>query len=944
MSKEAVLNAVEIEQAVSDLFEQPFDPEEFPYQFLEAFGNKATTIKKLRKGTTNKSDVAGGVLQRSHIHIAVCDPGTVHATMPALLESKATERWKAKFVLATDGHTVEAERLSDGEVILCDYGDFPSFFGYFLPLAGITKSQEIEENPVDVRATGRLNKLYIELLKENPNWGSPERRKDLNHFFARLIFCFFAEDTNIFHGEGLFTATAEQYSESDGSNTHEVISELFRAMNVHPEMREGQRFRPWADVFPYVNGGLFSDELDVPRFSKLARSFLISIGRLDWKQINPDIFGSMIQAVADDEERGELGMHYTSVPNILKVLNPLFLDDLREKLEEAGDGSTQGSKRKLLNLRNRIARIRVFDPACGSGNFLVIAYKHMRKIEFEINKRRGEEDNLSVIPLTNFRGIEIRHFAAEIARLALVIAEFQCDVEYLGEKQARLVFLPLEKANWITCGNALRIDWLSICPPTGERVKLYADDLYQTPLDQVEMDFENEGGETYLCGNPPYLGSTWQTASQKSDLKAVFGDRVKSWKSLDYVAGWFWKAAVFGRETTATAAFVATNSICQGQQVPLLWPVIGDIGQEIVFAHTSFKWKNLASHNANVIVVIVGISQGHTGKRRLFVGDESHDGITGRVVSNINPYLVPADDVIVYKRSTPLSGLPSMKFGNKAVDGGGLLLSLREFQELRIPEGIKRKLTRSICGSKEYNRGIPRFCLWIDDADLEQALQFADLEDRIKSVKQMRLASPDSGANKMADKPHQMREMYIGSSWTVVLPRSSSERREYLPAGLLDTNSTVTSEAFALFDAPLWSIALAASRIHLVWAGTVCGKFKNDYRYSNTLGWNTFPVPPLTEQNKNDLTHCAEEILLARESYWPATIADMYDPKRMDTEFPELRAAHERNDEVLERIYIGRRFKNDTERLEKLFEMYTKMIEKEGNAKRPAARKKKATS
>src|SRR3984893_14838293 len=299
----------------------------------------------------------------------------------------------------------------------------------------------------------------------------------MNHFMARLIFCFFAEDTDIFNGTGLFTATIEQMSARDSSNTHEVIGALFRAMNTPIKDRAAANLRPWADVFPYVNGGLFSGSLDVPRFSRIARSYLLHIGNLDWRKINPDIFGSMIQAVAEDEERGELGMHYTSVPNILKVLTPLFLDDLRTKLEEAGH-----NPRTLLNLRKRMAKIRVFDPACGSGNFLVIAYKQMREIEAEINKRRGEVDRHSEIPKTNFRGIELRDFPAEIARLALVIAEFQCDVLYRGRKLALAEFLPLDRQNWITCGNALRLDWLGICRPTGTAVKVQADDddLFRT--------------------------------------------------------------------------------------------------------------------------------------------------------------------------------------------------------------------------------------------------------------------------------------------------------------------------------------------------------------------------------------------------------------------------------------------------------------------------------
>lgn len=390
------MNAVEIEQAITDLAEQPFDPAQFPYAFLEAFGNKATTIKRLRAGASNKSDL-GGVLQTSNIHILTCETGQVTQTLKALKASPATAKAKAKFILATDGADFEAEDLSSGDTVACAFKDFPDHFGFFLPLAGISTVRQIRENAFDIRATSRLNRLYVELLKDNPEWGTAQRRHDLNHFMARLIFCFFAEDTDIFVGKGRFTETVAQMSARDSSNTHEVIATLFRAMNTRREDRTAAGIPRWADGFPYVNGALFSGSTEVPRFSRIARSYLLNVGGLNWTEINPDIFGSMIQAIAEDEERGELGMHYTSVPNILKVLNPLFLDDLRAKLEEAGDNA-----RMLLNLRKRMARIRVFDPASGSGNFLVIAYKEMRAIEAKINRRRSEPDRASKIPLTNF--------------------------------------------------------------------------------------------------------------------------------------------------------------------------------------------------------------------------------------------------------------------------------------------------------------------------------------------------------------------------------------------------------------------------------------------------------------------------------------------------------------------------------------------------------------
>ena len=913
------MNAVEIEEAISELASQPFDRAEFAFQFLAAFGNKTTTIKRLRAaGGSNASDVAHGILQRNNIHLATCATGAVDATLKALRDSPKTASAKAKFILATDGETLAAEDVtSDDPPIACEFTDFPNHFGFFLPLAGITTVKQIRESSFDIRATGRLNKLYVELLNDNPDWAEPARRPDMNHFMARLIFCFFAEDTDIFNGEGLFTRTVEQMSARDSSDTHEIIGNIFRAMDTKPAERAGANIPPHADGFPYVNGSLFSGSTDAPVFSRIARSFLINIGTLDWKKINPDIFGSMIQAVADDEERGALGMHYTSVPNILKVLNPLFLDDLRAQLEAAGD-----NVRKLLNLRNRMAKIRVFDPACGSGNFLVIAYKEMRAIEAVINEKRDEAERRSDIPLTNYRGIELRHFPAEIARLALIIAEYQCDVTYRGQKEALAEFLPLDSENWITCDNALKIDWLSVCPPTGAAVKLRGDDLYSTPLDQSEIDFENEGGETYICGNPPYLGSTWQDKEQKEDLKRIFSHRTKSWKSLDYVAGWFMKAADYGMHTPTVSAFVSTNSICQGQQVPILWPLIFASGHEIGFAHTSFKWNNLASHNAGVTVVIVGVSNRACAARALYsIGDAGQTVL--QEAENINAYLVTAADIIVAPQSKAKDGRGLMEWGNKPTDGGNFFMDADERHALLLQSPEASKYVKRFLGAQEFVRGQQRYCLWIKDSERADAETIPEIARRLTAVAEMRSSSKAAETRPAAAFPHRFRQIQsVAKEQTLVVARVSSENREFLPIGLEGQDTIIGDRNFALYDAPLWNMALIASRLHWVWIGTVCVRMRTDFSYSNTLGWNTFPVPTLTEQNKADLTKCAEDILLAREVHYPATIADLYDPDAM----PEnLRRAHDANDETLERIYIGRRFKNDTERLEKLFELYTKM-------------------
>lgn len=925
------MNAVEIEQALSDLAAQPFDAAEFAFQFLAALGNKDTALKRLRAGNNNTSDVLDGVLLRNNIHIATCELGKTHETLLALRASPATAKSKAKFILATDGKKLEAEDLASGlnEAIECEYLDFPNHFAFLLPLAGISTFQQIKDNPIDVRATWRMNKLYVELLKENPEWAGDARRSDMNHFMARLIFCFFAEDTDIFNGEGLFTRTIDTFSEKSGSNTHEVLSEIFSAMNINVADRSAAKLPNWAEQFPYVNGNLFSGATETPRFTRIALAYLREAGRLKWRDINPDIFGSMIQAVADENERSALGLHYTSVPNILKVLNPLFLDELRAQLDAAGD-----NKIKLLNLRKRMSRIRVFDPACGSGNFLVIAYKQMRALESEVNKRRGESFLKSDIPLTNFRGIELRSFPAEIARLALIIAEFQCDVLYRGQKDALAEFLPLSAENWIVCGNALRLDWLGICPPTGVGVRVVADDLFQTPLDQAEMDFENEGGETYICGNPPYLGQSEMTDNEKADLSAVFATTNIQWKSLDYVLGWFWKAAKMCQLHSTQCAFVSTNSICQGQQVPAFWPAVLNDGLRIHFARTSFKWKNLARNNAGVTVAVVGLAMGAAGAR---LYEEGADGTPfERRVDYIGPYLVPNTSTIVNKASNPLNGLAPMDYGSKPADGGGLVIKLIDFQS--IAELGVRQYIKPYLGSDEYIDGKARYCLWLTEDDLPNALSFTFIRNRIETVRNFRAQSKKDKTKEQSASAHAFAEIRhgrdSGTEVPLIIPIHTGENRSYLPVGALERGAVVSNAAFALYDAPFWNLSLIASRLHLVWIATVCGKLKTDFRYSNTLGWNTFPVPLLTEQNKADLNACAEAILLAREAHFPQTIAELYDPVKMPD---NLRHAHERNDEVLERIYIGRKFKNDTERLEKLFDLYTKMTDEA--KKKPAVKK-----
>ena len=652
------------------------------------------------------------------------------------------------------------------------------------------------------------------------------------------------------------------------------------------------------------------------------------------RAINPDIFGSMIQAVAEDEERGELGMHYTSVPNILKVLNPLFLDDLRAQLEEAGD-----NPRKLLNLRKRLGRIRVFDPACGSGNFLVIAYKEMRAIEAEILARRmkvlsaesrDREDLRSVIPLKNFFGIELKDFACEIARLSLLIAEYQCDVDAMGQERAGEIVLPLKETGRIQHGNALRLDWLEVCPPP-EQASPVEEDL-AGPTGRLALE-TGEGGdwETYICGNPPYIGYNKQSANQKADIKHVFEGRAKGYGKLDYVSCWLSKAAELSLVCGSSAAFVTTNSICQGSQVPPLWSYLYSKNQEIFFARTSFKWANLAANNAGITVIVVGIRPSKNSVKELY---DERDGVeTKREVASIGPYLIPNTTVIVEASRSSISGLPEMRLGNHPYYASELIFSSEQLLDLIAEAPTIERYIRPYYGSSEYISGVKRHCLWIKD---EEAALLAnnDVVSEIfqKVSDERRKKKNDKTAQALIDRPYRFRDQLEADRSIIVVPQVTSENRNFLPVGILSGDSIISFQAYGLMDSPVWSLSIVCSRLHWNWISKICRRMRTDFSYSSTLGWNTFPVPRLTEKNKADLTRCAEDILLAREHYFPATIADMYDPDRMDEEFPLVREAHERNDETLERIYIGRRFKNDTERLEKLFDLYTKMTAAEDAA------------
>ena len=660
------MNPTEIFEALEQISDKPFDANEFPFEFAQATDVAQAAIAKLRNGTTNKSDQPGGVLVSKKFHFAPAMIGMADVTLEALRNSKKTATAKPAILIATDGEMVAAEHRASGDTLHCRFDEIGDNFGFFLPAAGKERYEAAEENPIDVKVTAKLAKLYDALVRKNPDWASDERRHEMNQLMMRLIFCMFAEDVGIFP-DNQFSQILFNHAGNKGEEAREVIVAAFTAMNRPKEQRSD--LPAWAGELEYVNGGLFAGSIDAPVFDVTAYRYLRDACGEDWREINPDIFGSMIQSVADPKQRSELGMHYTSVPNIMKVIGPLFLDDLDAEIDKAWDRA--GGLRKVLK---RIEGIRVFDPACGSGNFLVVSYRQLREREMRILERletlTGEstKEMFSAVKIANFHGIEITDFAAETAKLALFIAEYQANAvfrEVFGQGPASL---PLRESAHIVCDNALRVDWEEVCPPPGE------------------------GEEVFIAGNPPFLGSTYQSKEQKTDLAFVFKEHVKSFAAFDYVAAWFFKASRYIRGKDAKAALVSTNSICQGQSVAALWPHIlgGDL--EIGFAHKDFKWRNNASANAAVICSIIGVRNCERRTKRLISGGIEH------TAQNINAYLVDGPDIFVNPARKSLWSLPLMDYGNKPADGGHLILSQDEKDQLVSEHPESSKYVRTFMG------------------------------------------------------------------------------------------------------------------------------------------------------------------------------------------------------------------------------------------------------
>lgn len=887
---------IEAQDALERLNETKPTGEELVYDLLRIFcGYGDGNIRRIRDGVGNKAKDGRTVLIPNLIAYRPKGELDFHDEIKAMQKDAKIAKHSPRLYVVSDGKTIVAVDPKEQDIYENEVGLMWKDFDFFYPLAGIEKIRNVEEAEADVKSAELMAKIFDEIRRHNDIKDKTEMH-NLNIFMSRLLFCYFAEDTNLFPEPQLFTNSIKQHTAEDGHDLAEFIDRAFLAMSTNaPAVRDSLPMQ--FSVFPYVNGGLFEKRVPIPVLSRRARILMIKCGDFDWKDINPDIFGSMIQAVVTPEMRAGLGMHYTSVPNIMKLIRPLFLDGLYEEFGVAKD--TQDKKR-LRRLLARLGTIKFFDPACGSGNFLIVSYKKVRELEIriweELRKLGVPELPLSNVSLQQFYGIEIDDFACDTATLSLWLAEHQMNNKFEEAFGIRPNALPLRPSGHIACGNACRLDWNTVCPHTAE-------------------------DEVYVMGNPPYLGARLQDESQKEDMQFVMQDKIV-FNNLDYIATWFYIGSEYIKNSKSRLAFVTTNSICQGEQVGLLWSYILSLGIEIYFAYSSFKWSNNAKNNAGVTCTIIGLRESSIHKdepKYLFSYNEKN------LVDNINPYLANGANVFITKQNIPISDFPPIAFGSMPNDGGALLLNEQEKANLISEDKRSIQLIHQILGSQEFIRDEKRFCLWVTDDLLPLALSINSVRKRIENCQKKRKESLRNSTNLLASTPYKFGEIRYKESECIIIPRVSSERREYIPIGYLPAGTVVSDSAFAVYDAPKWLFAILTSKMHMAWVKTVGGRLETRYRYSAQLCYNTFPFPTISEAQKVELATLAQDILDLREEHFDMTLGEMYNPETMPD---DLKEAHHRLDLAVERCYRPEPFNSDEERLECLFKLYVKMTKK----------------
>ncbi|UYV17625.1 N-6 DNA methylase [Halomonas qaidamensis] len=890
------------------------DKSEFIYAFLDAYGFPKATITQVRNG--GQRNVAsrmgeGHVALKNWLYFMPVQQGeSVHEALQVLADEDEPARHKCRFLVITDFHELTALDTKSSERLEVPFSDLATQYLFFAPMAGLERTKHFTEASADLKAAAKMGRLF-DRLKEINEFNTPEQLHGLNVFLTRLLFCYFAEDTGIFP-KNAFTKVVTEASGESGEGLSDLLVQLFRIMN-QPEEERPADLPAHVTQFPYVNGGLFRDDLPVPEIRGKGRRMMIECGQLAWEAVNPDIFGSMFQAVVDEESRDSLGQHYTSVPNIMKVIRPLFLDKLYAELQKA-----KGNRKKLEALLERLARIKVFDPAMGSGNFLIIAYKELRRLEMAIFRALQElsgqqEIFMSGIRLSQFYGIEIDDFAHEIAQLSLWLSEHQMNSLFAKEFGHVEPLLPLKDSANLVHANSLTVEWADVCKQDSET-------------------------DIYVCGNPPFHGTTGRSEEQTKDMKNIF----KSFSSigyLDYVACWVWLAARYicnGGE----AAFVTTNSLFQGQQVATLWPKVIQSNIEISFAYQTFPWRNSAQVNAGVHVAIIGLSRlGARKNKSLYQLLEGEWRL--RKVDNISPYLTEGGNTIISSRTQPISGAIKMIRGSQPTDGGNFILSKLEKEEMVNSEPSLSTWIRPLIGSQEFFRGSQRWCLWLVDAP-EEIKSIPIIKKRIDAVRNIRIKAGHSAALKGAERPHLFLQVAQPKEGDYILiPKVSSARRHYAPVGIFHHSIIATDLVFTIPNGKVYDFSILSSLMHSEWLRLVGGRLKSDYRYSASLVYNNFPWPEASQSQQKEIEKLGRAVVLARAAHPDKTIAHLYDPDKM----PEnLLEAHQALDRAVEKLYRDRPFRDAAERQEYLLVRYEKLIEAEKVAKAGTTKKTSKTT
>lgn len=923
----------DVQRNITDIANREEYTTDILFELMAAYGRSASSITKLRNGVINVSeDKENSILQRGVVYFKfIKDYKSLPAEVEKLEKDSLTVRYNPRFIIATDLKKFAAKDLKKGNSLEIEWKDIDRHVDFFFGWTGDEITDEKTEALADRRAADKMQELYQEIEIVNKKSLTDKKnnfRHNLNVFFTRLLFCFFAEDTKVFSKDNtsIFTSAIKDYTLIDGSDLDIFLETLFEALD---EKDKSKYTSPYSN-FPYVNGKLFDKNFGVviPKFNAQARKLILDCGSLNWAEINPDIFGSMFQSIVDEEMRSTHGMHYTSVPNIMKTIEPLFLDELRDSFDKNYD-----NKIKLKKLYDRISKIKIFDPACGSGNFLIIAYKELRKLEHAIIDRLIDKDYereifagrlTSRIDLNSFYGIEIDDFACEVATLSLYLAKHQMNIEFEKQFGKRIELIPLTDRANIVHGNAARIDWQNVCPNlphTSDVLSGKQEMLIPNDSEQMQLAMEDEKwDEIYLIGNPPYAGFLYQSKSQKEDMDYVFSAHTNK-RKLDYVSIWFIKGCNFIKRSNARLSFVATNSICQGEQVALLWPEIINQNIEIGYAYNSFKWQNSAKDNAGVTCVIVSLRNRSSQPKFLF----NHN--LRQPVKYINAYLADADDIYITNRRIPISDLPPSTLGSSPYENGHLLLSSSERSHLIDKYPDIKILIRKFVGSQEFIRSEEKYCLWIEDRDADLAFSVPEIKDRLEKVKIFRLRSKRGKTKETASTPYKFTEPRHVNSPSIIVPIVSSERRSYMVLGLMDGNCIIPNSARAIYNADTWLFSILSAKMHIVWVKAVAGRLETRIRYSANV-YNSFPIRILSDTEKVELGRSARNILYTRENYSERKLSDLYDPDIMPN---DLREAHHKNDILVDSLYRQKPYESDEERLSDLFKLYEEMTKEENN-------------